>query len=139
MRLLLLSGLGLVFAPALGAAPADGAQQQKKKPHFVKGTVVAVHHDKDKKEDLGYITVKVPPKKKQAEQGAKAREEKVVILKDTKFVQLGGKKAKGETTPAHFHDVHKGAEVLITPRDGHPHQAERVALAKKKKKAAATE
>ena len=134
-----LAVLSLAAVVALSGSSTADAQKPNKKKHHVKGVVVAVHHAQ-KGGEHGYFTVKVGTKK----QGEAAKEERIHVGPDTKFVKLIGKKKQGQgqtSSPASFADVHKGERVLITLHAGQGHRAEYVAIntAKKKKKAAAAE
>jgi hypothetical protein len=139
MRLFrVLTVLGMTAVLAATTASADAAK--KTRHHTVRGTVVAVHHDKKNKHH-GYIVVKVHHHKKgQTVAQGSVKEEKIHVGKGTTFVLVGGGK-NGTGTHAGFGSLHRGEHVVITTRPGHPHEAERVAVAahKKGKKTVAAE
>jgi hypothetical protein len=131
-----LTALSVAAVMTLSGASADAQQAKKKKKQLtVKGVVVAVHHA-GKVGEHDYLTVKIGTKK----QGGAAKEEKIHVGPNTKFVKLIGKKKQGPgqtSSPASFADVHRGEHVIVTLHAGRGHQAERVAIntARKKKQA----
>jgi hypothetical protein len=127
----LLTTLGVIISLATLASTAD-AGGGKKKLHAAHGRVTDVATDGNT------FTMEVRPhQKKNAPAPATPPapvEKKFKVDKDTKVEFVNGKKGERTFTPAAVSDIQKGSHIIVVFRTGQAEIADKVIIAKHKKK-----
>jgi len=127
----LLTTASVIVALAAFASTAD-AGGGKKKLHAAHGRVT------DVASDGSTFTMEVRPHQNKNVPAPATPpvpvEKKIKVDKDTKVEFVSGKKGEREFTPAAVSDIHKGSHIIVVFRTGQADVADKVVIAKHKKK-----